>query len=225
MRRFLIPLVGIAAAAALHACHSGTGELDCLDAGASAYDTRLPGDTSVSFAWPGGFQPVRVYAEPVGSLQANTAASMQLWLGAFRCGELSLQSWPDSTTADIVVRNPASLPGPPTTAPVAASTGDSLHACFGRSDIQVDTVNNVLVRPIRSYVAPSPGTIDTASIESCYHFVTAHEIGHALGLLTESPDTNDIMNAVPRRAVLSADDRFTIQLLYHTVVSVRPSSR
>ncbi|MFI5214312.1 MAG: matrixin family metalloprotease [Gemmatimonadales bacterium] len=221
MRRFLIPVVGIAAAAALAACHDA-GISQCFEPNAAAYPVYLPGDTSVVFRWPDSYRPVRIYAEPVDSLQANAQLGMQLWTNGVRCGELSLQLWPDSATADIIMRNPANMPPPPTAAAFRVP-GDSAHACIGRTDIYLDSTRKVLLRPIRSYVVPLIAA--SADIYSCYHFVTAHEIGHALGLLSESPDAGDIMFVTPHATVLSTDDRYTIELLYHLNAPVTPSPR
>ncbi len=77
---------------------------------------------------------------------------------------------------------------------------------------------------MRSYVAAFPGA-DSAAAAACYHFVTAHELGHALGLLSHSPDTNDIMFATPHRLALSEDDRYTIQRLYHVASKLGPPPR
>jgi hypothetical protein len=221
MRRFLIPLLGIAAAAALAACTDG-GIGRCFESGAIAYDVFANGDTSKIFRWPDTYLPVRVYAEPTDSLQQNALRGMQLWVGAFRCNEMALQLWSDSATADIVFRNPSSLPSPP---PTHASlfANDSVGACVGRTDIAPLDPSGQLVRPIRSYVAPNG--IDTAATHACYHFVTAHELGHALGLFAHSADPNDLMYTQPRHTVLSQSDRYTIQLLYHFNAPIKPEPR
>ncbi len=224
MRRFIVPLAGVAGLAGLAAfaaCSDGTIS-QCFESDATAYPVYAPGDTSVVFRWPASFMPVRIYAEPVNSLQANAQRGMQLWMNGFRCNELALQLWPDSTTADVVIRNPPNLPAPQTTG-LMMSAGDSVGACVGRTDINVDTLNHLLLRPIRTYV--SPNSIDTAAIAACYHFVTAHEIGHTLGLFTHSGDPGDLMFAVPRHTALSNNDRYTIQGLYHFDAPVKPSPR
>ena len=221
MRRFLIPLVGIAAAASLAACHdAGIGQ--CFESGATAYNVAANGDTTKIFHWLGPDMPVRVYAEPVDSLTQNVLRGMQLWTSAFRCNELSLQQWTDSTTADIVFRNPSFLPPVPA-ARANLVTGDSVGACFGRTDFApLDSLGR-LPRPIRSYVAPA-GT-DTAATSACYHFVVAHELGHGLGLFAHSTDPNDLMYTQPKHTALSLDDRYTIQLLYHFDAPIKPALR
>ena len=210
------------AAAAAAACHDSVGVGACFDPDGVAYFFNVPGDTNDVFRWPSSFQPVRVYAEPAGELQRNVDSAMVLWVSAFRCNELALQRVTDSVGADIVVRNPVTLPPiPPAPGPVSVAA-DSVNACRGRTDVQLDTLGR-LQRPIRSYVAPQG--IDSAATAACYHFVVAHEFGHALGLFQHSPEPLDLMYSTPRRRVLTANDRYTIQLLYHTTPTIQPSPR
>ena len=219
-RRLVIGLAPLAAAAALAACHDSVGAAACLEPNGVAYDFTINGDPALVFRWPASYNRVRVYAEPVGELQQNAQAAMDLWASAFRCGELSLTLTSDSTHADIIVRNPVALP-------VAAAASrfvlraDSVHGCGGVTVF--DTTAGRLAGPMRAYVAPK--SADTAAVRACYHFVTAHELGHALGLGSHSSDTNDLMNALPRRRALSARDRYTIQLLYHTTPTIGPPPR
>jgi hypothetical protein len=216
-------LAGAAALALLAACHEGTGPGACFESNATPYAFDLNGDTTLVFHWPGSYMPVRVYAEPKGNLAANVQAAMDLWTGAFRCGELRLVSTSDSTRADIIVRNPPSLPTAPRAARVLRA--DSVGACQGVTQFTLDSAETTLTGPMRSYVAPFPFVADSAAIEACYHFVTAHELGHALGLLAHSPDSNDLMYQQPRRRVLTEADRYTIQLLYHTTSKLGPPAR
>ena len=216
-------LVGGAGLALLAACHEGIGPGQCFEPNTQPYNFDYNGDTSVVFHWPGSYMPVRVYAEPTGDLPANVQTAMQVWVGAFRCRELSLTTAADSTHADIIVRNPTSLPTP---SPRAAYRmhADSVGACQGVTQFSVDSAGAALEGPMRSFVAPFPGR-DSAAVAACYHFVTAHELGHALGLLSHSPDTNDIMYSTPRRLALSQSDRYTIQLLYHAASKLGPPPR
>jgi hypothetical protein len=216
----LAAAAGLAAVAA--ACHDNVGPGACFDSNARPYAFELNGDSNLVFHWPASYLPVRVYAEPTGDLPADVRRAMTLWEGAFRCHELSLTVAADSLHADIIFRNPSSLP----LGPIAAHLlqADSVGACHGVTQFMLDSAGSALEGPMRSFVSPYPGA-DSAAVASCYHFVTAHELGHALGLLAHSPDTTDLMFAVPRRTALSAADRYTIQLLYHTPSKLGPPPR
>jgi predicted Zn-dependent protease len=212
-------IAGTAALAVLGACHEGVGPGRCFEPNAAAYSYALNGDTNLVFHWPASYMPVRVYAEPAGALPTNVATGMALWAGAFRCNELSFIMSTDSTRADIIVRNPSFLPA--VRAGAGALHADSVNACTGVT--QFNTAGAALSGPMRSYLAPL--STDSAAVASCYHFVTAHELGHALGLLAHSPDTGDLMNVSPRRLALSEADRYTIQVLYHRATKLQPPPR
>jgi len=215
--------LGIAAAWAgalvLAACQNDAGPSRCFESGATSYAFHVPGDTTAWFHWNQNEGAVRIYAEPAGTLPANTDAAIALWAGAFRCGEIGFARWNDSAGADIVLRTTAS--SPPVAPNVRSFAADSLNACRGRTDVAFDTLDRI-ERPIRSYVWPQG--VDPAATTVCYTFVTAHELGHGLGLFQHSLDTADLMYSVPRRVALSPNDRFTIQVLYNTasVLSAEP---
>jgi predicted Zn-dependent protease len=218
--RIAIALAIAAFAAAVLAACGGSSDQACFENGATAYAVHAPGDTSVVFNWPTAYRPVRVYAEATGELPVNVTNGLQLWANAMHCNEISFRVVTDSASADIIVRNPTFLPPLPAS---GAFLADSVGACKGRTDVLVDTNTNTLLRPIRSYVVPNG--IDPVALASCYHFVTAHELGHAIGLFSHSLDPADLMNSSPRRTELSANDRYTVQLLYHLDPYTRPSAR
>jgi len=224
-RRPLSSLVALALVVAVFgACHEGTSVSQCFEPNATAYNFDLNGDTNIVFHWPASYMPVRVYAESAGALGANTKNGMDLWVSAFRCHELSYTMVSDSTSADIVVRNPLSLPAAPPRASRQMHS-DSVGACQGVTQFFVDTVTGTTITgPMRSYIAAFPGH-DTTAVNACYRFVTAHELGHALGLLSESPYPGDLMYTVPTRLALTESDRYSIQLLYHVASKLQPPPR
>jgi len=224
LRRLGPILLFAAAAALLAACHDTAGPAQCFEPNTVPYNFDYNGDTNIVFHWPASYMPVRVYAEPTGELPANVANGMNLWVSAFRCRELSWTVATDSTKADIIVRNPLSLPAAPPSRAVRMHA-DSVGACQGVTQFFTDSATGkTLTGPMRSYVAAFAG-VDSATAASCYHFVTAHELGHALGLLSESPNAADLMYAVPFRLGLTESDRYTIQLLYHVASKLGAPSR
>jgi predicted Zn-dependent protease len=52
-----------------------------------------------------------------------------------------------------------------------------------------------------------------------------HELGHALGIIQESPNASDIMAVTPLASLPTQRDRETVQVLYHTVPNLRPAPR
>ena len=102
------------------------------------------------------------------------------------------------------------------------NAADSVGACTGRTDGLLDSTRT-LVGPLRSYVAPS--STDPVAVVSCYHFTVAHELGHGLGLFAHSANIADLMYVVPRRPVVSINDRFTLQRLYRTNATILPPAR
>ncbi|HEY2805029.1 MAG TPA: matrixin family metalloprotease [Gemmatimonadales bacterium] len=223
MRRFGIPVLAWGAVVLLAAACKESTVSECIQSNATAYAVHLPGDTGATFNWPMSFQPVRYYADPTGALPANVDSGLTLWTNAFRCNELALQRTTDSTQADVIIRNPAFLPP---AVGIAELHADSTTACTGKTVVFVDssTTPPQLTRPIRSYVSPL-GT-DSAATNSCYHFVTAHEIGHTLGLFAHSPNAADLMYQTPQRPGLSINDKLTVQLLYHlSHVGIVPQPR
>lgn len=204
----LVLATGLAAAA----CHDTS--VSCLDNGIP-YAYSLPGDSAHYFHWPPARMPLKVYAEPVGNLPANTDAAITLWSGIVRCGNLSMVRTADSTQADIIIGNPAFLPpAPPADAAHPVLWADSVGACIGKTSPVIDDSSAPwkLIPPIHAWVAHQGS--DSLATEACYHFTVAHELGHALGLFSHSPNPDDLMNALPKRRVVTGADRVTLQLLY-----------
>lgn len=201
------------------ACKDNVGEDACIEPG-TFYTYVLGGDTALVFRWPSSRQPVRVWAEPVGELQQNVQRGVGLWTGALRCDELTATTVADSFNADLIIRNPLSSP-PPSPEPGSITlAADSVGACGGVTQALFDSTLT-MTGPLRLFVYPL-GT-DSTAIAGCYRMVVTHELGHAFGVLSHSPDAGDVMFAVPRRSTLSQRDRVTFQFLHHTTPSIHPA--
>lgn len=191
----------------------------CFDSNGFSYGFYLGGDSSLVFRWPASRMPVRVYAEPTGEAPANVLAGLRTWYGALHCGEAVLATTADSTHADIIVREVATLPPQPVQAITLGA--DSVGACTGRTDGTFDSTLT-LRGPVRSYIAPLAAQ-DSVARSGCFRMTTTHELGHALGILAHSTNTEDIMYSTPHRSTLSVNDRYTLQLLYHTTPTIKPA--
>jgi predicted Zn-dependent protease len=215
-----VPALALAVAALLAACGDGTKPNTCYDSNAFSYGFRPQADTTIVFRWPADRMPVRFYADTTSGLRANVLAGITAWVNAYHCNEASFALVQDSTTADVIVRQAPLLP------PAGAAMtlhADSVGACIGRTDFQIDSTHT-LVGPFRAWVVPMAAA-DPTALAGCYRMVTTHEIGHTLGIFRHSPDPDDLMYPTPRRGTLSPDDRYTLQRLYHTTPNVLPAAR
>jgi predicted Zn-dependent protease len=174
------------------------------------------------FHWPAGRLPVRFYAEPRGSLRSALAGAVDAWQRQFLYGEFSGTLVDDSTIADVIVRWADSVP--PDAAPDA---GPAVKACGGVTNATVDSTGTAIAGPFETQIQILTGTVYTAGqVQACVARTTIHEMGHALGLFQESPDTlHDIMGAPPRVNQPSDGDRRTVEALYHTPPTLGPPPR
>lgn len=220
MRTGTLGLAAGAAAALLLAAAACSDQSPntCFDSNGFSYGFYLGRDTALVFHWPASRMPVRVYADPATVTRPNVVAGLQTWIGAFHCGEAWAMVTADSTHADIIVRVVGTLPAQLARAITLGS--DSVGVCVGRTDGTYDTTLT-LEGPVRSYIAPL-GTPDSIALSGCLRMTTTHELGHALGILAHSTDATDIMYTTPRRSTLSVNDRYTLQMLYHTTATIRP---
>lgn len=182
------------------------------------YDSLGPRTDTLSFHWPRDRSPIRIWVEDQYGVPARMREAISLWKGAFLYGEWDATVVSDSTTADVIVRT--ILP-PPQTIPVRL--GGAVPSCEGATDVDTVATRFQLMVPIRAYVFPSVPT--APDITECLRTVTAHELGHAMGILRHSTDSLDLMFGVPTARFLSARDIGTINNAYHftaDMVPVRP---
>lgn len=167
------------------------------------------------FRWPAGLLPVRYYIDDRGPMRALVTEGLGSWEAQFLYREWRGVLEPDSNVADVIVRW-----GGPVPPDVAPDPGPPVPACGGLTQIVLDAVGGNVERPIRITVNELSGTFTPEQLVACYARVLPHEIGHSLGLLDHSPQTDDLMAAQPLVRVPSDRDRMTAEVLYHTPPSI-----
>jgi predicted Zn-dependent protease len=215
MRR--LALLGLWAAATLVACSDpATPDRECLNCYYSFADT-FPPDTLV-FHWPATRLPVRFWADPRGPMPRLVSYAIAAWQAQFLYGEFMGVVVNDSSHADVVVTWQGTVPSD--TAQPDTSTAPACSGATTNPELFSDTSVHVL----QISVDVKAGYTDPA-IAACVRRVTIHEMGHSLGLVRHSPYTLDIMNAVPVVNWPSAEDRRTVEVLYHTTPTIVPRPR
>ncbi len=190
----------------------------------NAYEWRriVPSGSGVdtlSFHWAGADLPVRFWAEDSLNLPSHVQQGIAGWEAVFLYGEFSGTLVSDSSTADVIVRVGIAPKGGFSISRLAATAPE----CQGATDVELTPAGNEILRPIRVYLDPrfAPGS---PGIDECFALTTMHEIGHALGIFTHSPDPEDLMYADPVVSAISRRDRSTAELAYHTppTLSIEP---
>lgn len=213
MRRVL--LFALCAAAAAACAEPTTPDRECAGCYYSFADT-FPPDTLV-FHWTSDRLPVRFWADPRGPMPDLVRAAMVTWEAQFLYGEFRGVLVSDSSHADVIVRWSGAVPAD------TAADSSVVAACSGGttnpelfSDSSVDVLH-IDIDVDTSYTRPE--------VASCIRRVTIHEMGHSLGLVRHSPYNSDIMYGSAPIFAPSAEDRRTVEVLYHTKATIVPPPR
>ena len=182
------------------------------------YSFDFAGDV---FRWPESRMPVRYYADTRSNMRDLVERAIEAWQNQFLYGEFSGELVNDSTVADVIVTWFDSVP--PSVPP---DTGPPVSACDGVTTLQLDSAGTAVAEAIHTQIRITTAQVYTAAqVSACLRRVTIHELGHALGLLQESPAQTDIMYSAVQVSAPSARDHQTVQVLYHTAPTIAPPPR
>lgn len=182
-----------------------------------AFDEQASG---VIFWWPADRLPVRYWVDPgAGVVSQYVERALQTWQDQFLYAEFRGVLVTDSSRADVIVQ----VDGP--TPPDVPLTNDPpIAACGGFTRFEPPGDDNRFPVPPRVRLRWDQGP-DAVDVANCLSRVVAHELGHSLGILAESPNEFDLMNTNVRVTAPSARDRATVERLYHTEPNVLPPER
>ena len=164
--------------------------------------------------------PVRIWVEETLNLPADVQAGIDRWKAAFLYREFDAVRVADSNTADVVVRAGSPVKGGFNVIRLASTAPQ----CEGGTDFDLPSGTSELQPPIRVFINPRFDP-STPGVDDCVALTTTHELGHALGIFTHSPDPGDIMFGDPVVSELSARDRATIEAAYHLTPNLSIGTR
>lgn len=182
----------------------------------------VAGDTitdTVDFKWPAASLPLRIWVQDTADLRADLTAAIGIWKGELIYGEFDAALTGDSAHADVIVRM---MVPPAGSAPRPTRLAAIAGPCEGATDVTVSAPDHTrLLTPIRIYIYPNYLLSDPLT-GPCLARVSAHELGHALGLFKHSPDPEDLMYDFPAVDAPSAADIATVLWVYHQPTDLRP---
>lgn len=210
---------------------AGSAGLSCADIASpsrsEAYEWRFiestgPGTAdTLSFHWPRSRLPVKIWTQDTLNLPAHIQNGIDQWKAAFLYGEFDAVPVADSNAADVIVRaeTPAKLS--PSMAGLASALAPE---CDGGTDILPAPGSRQIQYPVRVFILPRFAP-STPGVEECLDLTAAHELGHAIGILTHSPVETDLMYLNPIVSALSTRDRATIERAYHVQSNLTAATR
>jgi hypothetical protein len=184
------------------------------------FDSLGPRVDTLSFHWPRGSIPVKIWVENQYSMPDRIREGIALWKPAFVYGEWNAKLVADSSLAEVIVRT---IQPPPLSRAAAHRFPALVAPCIGATDVDTGATRFQLVVPIHLYVFPTLPA-DTG-ITRCLRTVAAHELGHSLGLFQHSKDSLDLMFSVPTATRLSDRDVGTAVNAYHFDADMVPVHR
>ena len=212
---------------------AGLGLLACGDIGApirdDLYEWRFfvpfgGGVDTVHFHWRQEELPVRVWVseDEIAELPGLTQRALEIWEDVFLYGEFRGELVSDSKTAHVIVRG---VPAPSKPVEEVVRLPSALAPeCGGATDIVLSDDLSVISLPIRVYLDRQAAP-DAPGLATCLALTSIHELGHALGILSHSPNSTDIMYIDPQVELPSEFDRETAAALYHIPPTVRLEGR
>ena len=184
---------------------------------APAYPFDISGDV---FHWPLDRLPVRYFADTRGAMRAYVRRALGLWESQFLYGEFRGGLVDDSTAADVIVvwesTVPPDLPPDP---------GPPVETCNGRTELLFDGSGTALAGPLHTYLTVLASSATPAQLAACMQRTVVHELGHTLGLPHAPDSVVAIMNVTPLLATPNANDRRTVEYLYHVTPTIAPPPR
>lgn len=179
---------------------------------------------TVHFHWGQDDLPVRVWVaeDEIADLPALTQRALDAWEDVFLYGEFRGELVSDSNIAHVIVRG---IPAPSKVVESGVRLSSALAPeCGGATDLELSDDLGVLTLPIRVYLDRQAAP-DAPGLAACLALTSIHELGHALGILSHSPNPTDIMYIDPQVELPSEFDRETAEALYHIPPTVRTEGR